>query len=88
MSTKTMLAGVLLDYVSKNLAGKQNLFVKARETAKDRDLKFKLVEIYNRFLDRMCDQELSEFDVGIACDFLLDLLRYDSSEILNAAVIV
>jgi|LakMenEpi07Sep12_1017427.scaffolds.fasta_scaffold37470_1 hypothetical protein len=57
MSTKTMLAGVLLDYVSKNLAGKQNLFVKARETAKDRDLKFKLVEIYNRFLDRMCDQE-------------------------------
>lgn len=64
------------------------MFERTRETGKDREMKFKLIETYNRVLDKMCEEEQKEFDLGIACDFLLDLLRYESSEILNAAVIV
>ena len=90
MPHKTMIAGVLLSYISKNLQNTQliNLFEKTRETNQHRDSKFKLIDTYNRMLDKMCEFEGADFDLGIACDFLLDLLRYESSEILNAAVIV
>lgn len=30
----------------------------------------------------------SEFDLGIPCDLLLDLLRYEDSEILNPNLVV
>jgi hypothetical protein len=57
--TKTMLAGVLLDYISRNLNGNRytTLFERTRETSKDRDFKFKLIETYNRLLDKMCEEE-------------------------------
>jgi len=53
-------------------------------------LKFKLIQAYNRLLQKFSkDKTLSsEFDLGIPCDLLLDLLRYEDSEILNPNLVV
>ena len=41
-------------------------------------MKFVLITTYNRLLDKMVSEKLeSQFDLGLACDCLLDLLRYE-----------
>ena len=91
--TKTMFAGVLLDYVQLNFKNRGTvlLFERTRETAADREAKFRLVTTYNRLLDRTSSlgwQE-AQWDLGIPCDLLLDLLRFESgpASILNPAVV-
>lgn len=88
-----MFAGLLCEYIEFNLetyskskkAESFTLFEKSRETSADRELKFKLIKKYNEHLHKFSkDQTLAkEFDLGIPCDLLLDLLRYEESEILN-----
>jgi hypothetical protein len=88
--TKTMLAGVLLDYITMNFGNRGTvlLFEKPRENKSDREMKFKLIDKYNELLDRMTVLENAEFDLGIPCDLLLDLLRFERETILNPAVII
>ena len=56
---RTMFAGVLFDYVSVNLDpfsrtnSAINLFEKPREIQADRDMKFKLISVYNKMLDKL-----------------------------------
>ena len=95
---KLKFAGMLCEYIEFNIqafatskkAESTLLFEKPRETNVDRGLKFKLVQAYNRLLLKFSkDQSLSnEFDLGIPCDLLLDLLRYEDSEILNPNLVV
>ena len=65
------------------------LFEAARETTPDRLMKMKLIAKYNELMQRFSDVRLDkEFDLGIPCDLLLDLLRYEDKEILNPALVV
>jgi len=75
-----MFAGVVLDYISLNLSTyqSQNLFLKPREVQADREMKFNLISLYNKQLDKMVNHTPdNSFDLGVACDCLLDLLRYE-----------
>ena len=82
---KTKLAGYIVDYVENNLEryasggdNKPSLFDKARETRIDRESKFKLMRRFNERPSRFPNQNYnSEFDLGIPCDLLLDLFRYE-----------
>ena len=51
-------------------------------------MKVNLVKRYNELKSRFSDAlDLEkEFDLGIPCDLLLDLLRYEDKEILNPAL--
>lgn len=90
---KLKFAGIICEYIENNLQAFASskkaetiaLFEKPRETNVDRGLKFKLIVNYNKLLMKFStDKTLaSEFDLGIACDLLLDLLRYEDSEIVN-----
>ena len=66
------------------------LFEGARETTPDRLMKMKLIAKYNELMSRFSDAQGldKEFDLGIPCDLLLDLLRYEEKEILNPALVV
>ena len=78
-----MFAGVVLDYISMNLASctkgqGSNHFLKPREVQTDREMKFALINFYNKQLDKMVSHTPdSSFDLGVACDCLLDLFRYE-----------
>ena len=53
-------------------------------------MKVNLVKKYNELKSRFSDATNLEkdFDLGIPCDLLLDLLRYEDKEILNPALVV
>jgi len=41
-------------------------------------MKFNLISLYNKQLDKMVNHTPdNSFDLGVACDCLLDLLRYE-----------
>lgn len=96
LERKTRLAGYIVDYVENNLpryvsgeGTKPSLFDKSRENRADRELKFKLMKKFNVAPSRFPNSNFnSEFDLGIPCDLLLDLFRYEDEEILNPSVIV
>lgn len=95
---KLKFAGLVCEYIEKNFqafatsknAQSITLFERPRETNVDRGLKFKLITSYNKLhVNFSSDKSLaSEFDLGIACDLLLDLLRYEDSEIVNPNLVV
>ena len=95
---KLKFAGMLCEYIEINIqaftrskkAETTSLFEKPRETNVDRGMKFKLITRYNELLDKFSrDKTLDkDFDLGIPCDLLLDLLRYEDSEILNPNLVV
>ena len=93
---KTKFAGYVVDYIENNMPryaaggdGKPSLFDKSRENRTDRELKFKLIRKFNERPSRFPNSNFNnEFDLGIACDLLLDLFRYEDDEILNPSVIV
>ena len=66
------------------------LFEVGRETTPDRLMKMKLINKYNELMSKFSDEPNldKEFDLGIPCDLLLDLLRYEESEILNPSLVV
>ena len=67
---------------------KPSLFDKPRESGKDRELKFAMIERFNEKPSRFPNQNFnSVFDLGIPCDLLLDLLRYENNEILNPSLV-
>lgn len=98
LERKTRFAGYIVDYVENNLqryaaAGgegtKPSLFDKSRESRTERDLKFKLIKRFNERPSRFPNKNYNmEFDLGIPCDLLLDLFRYEDNEKLNPSVIV
>jgi len=52
-------------------------------------MKYNLIELYNSVPEEFSSQDYSStFDLGIACDILLDLLRYEDSTILNPDVVM
>ena len=53
-------------------------------------MKMKLIAKYNDLMSRFSDARglEKEFDLGIPCDLLLDLLRYENKEILNPSLVV
>lgn len=72
---------MLFDYIHVNLKGHvsstMNLFEKPREVQADREMKFELFTMYNKLLDNLVTfKGDGQFDLGIVCDTLLDLLRY------------
>lgn len=89
-----MFAGVVLDYISINLSNctsrsGSSLFLKPREVQADREMKFALITLYNRQLDKMVGHTPdSTFDIGVACDCLLDLFRYESGEIIDQNLVL
>ena len=93
---KTRFAGYLVDYIENNLdryanlpGKKPALFDKSRENDQNRALKFSLIRRFNEKPHRFPNQDFNdEFDLGIACDLLLDLFRYENQEIINPAIIV
>lgn len=95
---KLKFAGVLCEYIEINIlefAGSKKaetitFFDRARETNVDRGMKFKLITRYNELLDKFSNEKTlaQDFDLGIPCDLLLDLLRYEDSEILNPNLVV
>ena len=93
---KTRFAGYLADYIENNLPrysgsgeNKPSLFDRSRENRTDRELKFKLIRRFNERPSRFPNANFNnEFDLGIACDLMLDLLRYEDAEILNPSVVV
>ena len=96
LERKTRFAGYIIDYIENNLpryaAGstenKPSLFEYAREKGPDREMKFTLIERFNEKPSRFPNQNFnSQFDLGIACDLLLDLLRYEDNEILNPVLV-
>ena len=97
LERKTKFAGYLVDYIENNLprysansdGSKHSLFDKSRENRTDRELKFKLLRKFNERPSRFPNSNFNEvFDLGIACDLLFDLFRYEDAEILNPSVIV
>jgi hypothetical protein len=63
--------------------------LKPREVQADREMKFLLINLYNKLLDKMVAHTPDgSFDLGVACDCLLDLLRYESSEIVDPKLVV
>ena len=66
------------------------LFEKPRETNKDRGLKFKTIELYNALKEKFGrDSSLLDVaDIGIPCDLMLDLLRYERQEVMNVELVV
>ena len=88
---KTRFAGYIVDYVENNLPryvssgqNKPSLFDRPRETKSYRELKFKLMKRFNERPSRFPNSNFNnEFDLGIPCDLLLDLFRYEDEEILN-----
>lgn len=92
---KTRFAGYLGDYIENNIEkhaaklGSVSLFDKAREKDTERALKILLIRRFNEKPHRFPNSDFSsEFDLGIACDLLLDLFRYENEEILNPSIIV
>ena len=97
---KTKFAGELSEYVENNLemfavnqmtqSLPKPLFEAARETTPDRLMKMKLIKKYNELMSKFSDATDmdKEFDIGIPCDLLLDLLRYEDKEILNPSLVV
>ena len=99
LERKTRFAGYIVDYVENNLPRyaassvegtlKPSLFDKSRESRPERDLKFKLIKRFNERPSRFPNKNYNaEFDLGIPCDLLLDLFRYEDQEKLNPSVIV
>lgn len=92
---KTRFAGYLGDYIENNvekhasMPACPSLFDKAREKDVERNLKIQLIRRFNEKPHRFPNSDFSnEFDLGIACDLLLDLFRYENEEILNPSIIV
>ena len=93
---KTRFAGYLGDYIENNIEGyalasgtKPSLFDLAREKDTDRGLKIQLIRRFNEKPHRFPNSNFNnEFDLGIACDLMLDLFRYEDGEILNPSIIV
>ena len=97
---KTKFACELFEYVEENIdmfavnqMGQtlpKPLFEAARETTPDRMMKMKCINKFNEFMSRFSDQKDMDtmFDIGIPCDLLLDLLRYEDKEILNPSLVV
>lgn len=87
LERKTRFAGYIVDYVENNLpryaagsedGSKPSLFDKPRETRAERELKFKLIRRFNERPSRFPNKNFNaEFDLGIPCDLLLDLFRYE-----------
>ena len=88
LERKTRFAGYIVDYVENNLPKyaassaegtiKPSLFDKSRESRTERDLKFKLIKRFNERPSRFPNKNYNmEFDLGIPCDLLLDLFRYE-----------
>jgi hypothetical protein len=51
-------------------------------------MKFALIGLYNKLLDKMISHKHDDtFDLGVACDCLLDLLRYESTDIIDPKLI-
>jgi hypothetical protein len=80
---RTMYSGVLFEYIQANLkhfkpTPTTNLFEKDRGTDADREVKFKFIALYNEQQDQLINYQdkKNEFELGIICDNLLDLLRY------------
>ena len=96
--TKLMLAGVLQQYIQVKTANLVNnskrvdkpWFEKSRETDLDREMKFNLIKAFNNQDPGLTGgQSLDkQFDVGIACDLLLDLLRYEEDIILDPRKVI
>ena len=61
------------------------MFEKPREVAADRKMKYLLIEKYNELGDNFAwDHSLPNlFDVGIPCDLLFDLMRYENADIMD-----
>ena len=95
LEKKTRFAGYVVDYVENNIARYSakgdkipTLFDKARESRSDRESKYKLIDRFNERPSRFPNQNYNhEFDLGIPCDLLLDLFRYEDVEILNPSII-
>ena len=52
-------------------------------------MKFNLISLYNKQLDKMVSHTPdNSFDLGLACDCLLDLLRYESSDVVDPKSII
>jgi hypothetical protein len=51
--------------------------MKARETTDDRNMKYNLFKLHNNLQNNLIDRKLDDqFDLGIPCDIMLDILRY------------
>ena len=97
---KTKFACELFEYVEENIelfavnqmgqSLPKPLFEAARETTPDRLMKMKCINKFNEFMSRFSNQKDMDalFDIGIPCDLLLDLLRYEDKEILNPSLVV
>mmetsp|Transcript_35734 Transcript_35734/g.47018 ORF Transcript_35734/g.47018 Transcript_35734/m.47018 type:complete len:245 (-) Transcript_35734:797-1531(-) len=96
LERKTRFAGYIVDYIENNLPryaslgeSKPSLFDRSRENRTDRELKFRLIRKFNERPSRFPNSNFNnEFDLGIACDLLFDLFRYEDAEILNPSVVV
>ena len=65
------------------------LFDKPRESKADRELKFKLINRFNVEQDSFKNGNFSsDFDLGIPCDLMLDLLRYEERDVMNPSLAV
>lgn len=65
------------------------LFDKPRESKADRELKFKLINRFNVEQDSFKNGKFyMDFDLGIACDLMLDLLRYEEQDVMNPSLAV
>lgn len=52
-------------------------------------MKFSLIALYNKQLDKMVSHSPDgTFDLGLACDCLLDLLRYENNDIIDPALVL
>jgi hypothetical protein len=53
-------------------------------------MKFELFTTYNRLLDKLVTykDDGNKFDLGVVCDTLLDLLRYQQNQCLDAKAVI
>ena len=71
------------------MASSTNLFEKPREVQADRDMKFNLITTYNKLLDSLIThKDNGQFDLGVVCDTLLDLLRYQNNQCLDPKAVI
>lgn len=83
---RTMLAGVLFDYIEANL-GRTLLFEKPREVQADRELKFALIAEYNKVQNQLVVSQ-TEYDLAVVGDLVLDLLRYQPEQVVNPTLLL
>lgn len=70
--------------MDKAVSTKTSFYDKERTSSVDEKVKFKLIALYNKELDRLADKYTPDIDIAVIADVLLDIYRHKTVKVLDA----